>query len=250
VKAISLGWGVQSFTLAAMSALGELERVDAAVHADTRHERLSTYDFAARWAPWLEAHGVKVVTVCEPGTDPVNNGYGGVDIPAYLMGKRGKGQIRRQCTSDWKIAPLRRWLQSNREKRPVELWIGISLDEYQRMKPSNRQYITHRWPLIERRMTREDCKAWLAGHGLEIPDKSSCVFCPYHAADDWRDLRSAGGDDWSRAVVIDESIRLARSGVQLYLHRSCVPLPAVDLVSPGAGQLSLWSEECSGMCGV
>jgi hypothetical protein len=32
--AISLGWGVQSFTLAAMVALGELPPVDVAIHAD------------------------------------------------------------------------------------------------------------------------------------------------------------------------------------------------------------------------
>lgn len=44
--AISLGWGVQSWTLAAMSALNELPRVDAAIHADTTHERGATYLFA------------------------------------------------------------------------------------------------------------------------------------------------------------------------------------------------------------
>ena len=33
MKIISLGWGVQSFTLAAMVALGELEPVDFAIHA-------------------------------------------------------------------------------------------------------------------------------------------------------------------------------------------------------------------------
>ena len=31
MKVISLGWGVQSFTLAAMVALGELEPVDYAI---------------------------------------------------------------------------------------------------------------------------------------------------------------------------------------------------------------------------
>jgi len=32
---ISLGWGVQSFGLVAMSALGVLPKVDYAVHGDT-----------------------------------------------------------------------------------------------------------------------------------------------------------------------------------------------------------------------
>lgn len=39
MRIISLGWGVQSFTLAAMAALDEIEPVDFAVHADTTEEK-------------------------------------------------------------------------------------------------------------------------------------------------------------------------------------------------------------------
>jgi hypothetical protein len=38
MRVLSLGWGVQSFTLAAMSALGDLPLLDYAVHADTGYE--------------------------------------------------------------------------------------------------------------------------------------------------------------------------------------------------------------------
>lgn len=62
MNVISLGWGVQSFTLAAMSALGELEPA-IAIHSDTRREREETYAFAAKWTPWLETRGVQVITV-------------------------------------------------------------------------------------------------------------------------------------------------------------------------------------------
>jgi 3'-phosphoadenosine 5'-phosphosulfate sulfotransferase (PAPS reductase)/FAD synthetase len=61
MKIINLGWGVQSFALAAMSALEILPRVDAAVHADTTWERSETYDFAKRWTPWLEGKGIRVI---------------------------------------------------------------------------------------------------------------------------------------------------------------------------------------------
>ena len=37
---LSLGWGVQSWTIAAMAALGELPPIDLAIHADTGHEAL------------------------------------------------------------------------------------------------------------------------------------------------------------------------------------------------------------------
>jgi hypothetical protein len=38
LKVLSLGWGIQSFTLAAMVALGELDPLSFAIHADTTHE--------------------------------------------------------------------------------------------------------------------------------------------------------------------------------------------------------------------
>ncbi len=57
MQALSLGWGVQSFTLAAMAALGEIEQPDVAIHADTTHESRDTYQFAREWIPWLEARG-------------------------------------------------------------------------------------------------------------------------------------------------------------------------------------------------
>ena len=36
---LSLGWGVQSFTLAAMVALEEVPPIVLAIHADTPHEK-------------------------------------------------------------------------------------------------------------------------------------------------------------------------------------------------------------------
>jgi len=137
VKILSLGWGVQSFTLAAMVALGELEPIDYAIHADTTHESQLTYEFADRWRGWLKERGVEVITV-KPETKVTNVvitvGNGGVAIPAYTIGDGKDGQLHRQCTGEWKIKPMRRHIQSIRSGDKIEQWIGISLDEYQRMK--------------------------------------------------------------------------------------------------------------------
>ena len=126
MKVISLGWGVQSFTLAAMVALGELEPVEAAIHSDTGYESQLTYEFAKRWTGWLEDHGVKVVAVNGTGGEIDNiyktssKGNRFLKIPAYYE-KEGKTAIMaRQCTTDWKVVPVRRWLQANRNKQPVE----------------------------------------------------------------------------------------------------------------------------------
>jgi hypothetical protein len=246
--ALSLGWGIQSFTLSAMVALGELPPVDVAIHADTTHEFSGTYDFARRWTPWLEERGVKVVavenTATRLGIDNV------VDIPAFTASERSNGQLHRQCTLDWKIVFLRRWIQANRNGQPVEMWLGISLDEFQRMKDSDVKYITHRWPLIEKRMTRTDCVKWLEAHNLEVPPKSACTFCPFHNTAEWRKIK-ASPVDWQEAVSVDEAIRHARPPYDLFVHPARKPLIDVDLrTMEEKGQMSLWDAECSGICGV
>jgi hypothetical protein len=254
--AISLGWGTQSFGLAAMVALGELPPVDAAIHADTTHEREAPYRFAEKWTPWLEARGVRVVTVSAPNTDIVRQfkRTRGVMIPAYTAGETD-GTVRRQCTSDWKIDPIKRHLQAHREGKPVEQWIGISVDEISRVKPSGLKYITHRWPLIEMGMRRIDIVRWLEGKGLPVPPKSACYFCPYQTNAQWRSLQ--GTDDWQNAVAVDEEIRFGtthehtRKPVPVFLHRTRIPLVQVDFRSEQEhGQLDLFENECSGMCGI
>jgi hypothetical protein len=246
VKILSLGWGIQSFTLAAMAALREIEPIDYAINADTTHERSSTYEFAQKWTPWLEAHGVRTITVKAEKTGVINP-RGGVTIPAFI--EKG-GMIKRQCTDDWKRAPMRRWIQGNRTGETVEQWLGISLDEFQRMKDSDVKYIVNRWPLVELRMTRNDCVVWLKRHDLEIPGKSACVFCPFQRTSEWRQVRENASDS-TKALETDHEIREARLPGRLYVHPARIPLGEVDLRTPEEqGQLSLWDDECSGLCGV
>lgn len=255
IKILSLGWGVQSFALAAMAALGEIEKPDVAINADTGYESVLTYEFARRWSGWLEDHGIKVVTVREENAPiTINRSGGTIYIPAFTESKNNAsgGMLRRQCTQRWKIAPMRRWIQANRDGKPVEQWLGISTDEWQRMKDSDVKYITNRWPLIEMRMSRINCIEWLQKRGIEVPPKSACYFCPFHRTSEWRSVKNTS--DWSRVVAVDEQIRNARPtelGLKLYLHPSLKPIDEVDFRSEQEkGQLSLWDAECSGICGI
>lgn len=252
MKVISLGWGVQSFTLAAMVALGELEPVEAAVHSDTGFESALTYEFAKRWTPWLEAHGVRVETV--QGTSgnyselyKVSPNRRFLKIPAFSVASNGNVQIgRRMCTGDWKITPLRRWLQANRNREPIEQLIGISFDERERMRLSDVQYIRNVYPLVDRRITRFACKQWLEAHGLEVPPKSACVFCPYHSLSQWRETRAVSAD-WNRAVEVDELIRNGDNGVLNFLNAKAIPITKLKLETPEElGQMTFF--DCSGTC--
>lgn len=277
-QALNLGWGVQSWTLAAMSALGHLPRLDLVVHADTQSERKFTYEFAKRWTPWLEEHDIVVRVVSNAQSEEELTSHK-TDIPAFTTFTRPvtledgffgeetttvttKGMLRRQCTGSWKIEPIKRaYRQFLNEQglRPtpgiIHAWIGISLDEIERAKPSDVKYITRVHPLLDLKMTRADCEQWLLDHGLEVPPKSSCVFCPFHDLEAWRELKQHP-EDWQKAVNIDRAIRDARPPYPLYLHPQRIPLEDVDMTPPKPrdkrrrAQISMWSDECAGVCGV
>lgn len=138
--------------------------------------------------------------------------------------------------------------------RKIQQWIGITLDEVARMRESDVQYIDNVYPFIDyldRPWTRLMVMQWLDRQGLEIPTKSSCVFCPYHDAASWREIKRQDNGDWSAAVEADRAIRRKKAGYICYLHRDRIPLEEVDFRSEeDHGQLTLWSEaeECSGNC--
>lgn len=257
IDILSLGWGVQSFTLACMSALGELPKV-VAIHSDTTWERDDTYRFAERWTGFLVANGVEVVTVKSKSAE-IGDMKDNIHLPAHTTRLNGEpsGMLRRQCTGRWKIEPLRGYLRTylleneiKKAKGVVNMWLGISMDEALRMKDSDTQWINHVYPLIDLKMTRGDCIAWLRSHGLEVPQKSACVFCPYHSKTEWLKLKERGGADWHRAVEIDEKIRERRPNFRSYVHRSRLPLFALKSESDfGAKQGMLFNDECdSGYC--
>ena len=244
MRVLSLGWGVQSFTLAAMSAMGYLERLDLAIHSDTRYERSGTYAFAEKYTDWLRDWGVWVETVrcgeargglTYPNSYDTGRGMHtslSCNIPAFTVDHAGnEGQIRRQCTEEWKLRPFRAAVRSQLDKGEVaEVWIGISADEFQRARDADVKYIHHRFPLLERNMTRADCVDWLTEHGFDVPPKSACCFCPYQNARSFAALKRSGGRDWEVALAADEEIRMARPPYALYVHPARRPLAeAVDI---------------------
>ena len=174
-------------------------------------------------------------------------------IPAFLRyADGGRGISMRQCTSDFKIAPILRAMRPTRGNTVVQ-WIGISLDEAHRMKPARDSWLTSRWPLIEQRMTRNDCLRWLEARGYPRPPRSACVFCPFHNDAEWREMRDADPDGFARAVAFDAQYRATMATIpshrgEAYLHHSLVPLSEVRFAADY--QTNLFGNECEGVCGV
>jgi hypothetical protein len=272
MRVLSLGAGVQSSTIALMMVEGEIMPAELAIFADTGAESARTYEWLAWLADRLAAASIpfsKVqqgagLTACmEQACRDQTNGTGCSNPPLYVA---GGGMLKRNCTRDYKMAPILREIQARRGRGRVVQVIGFSVEEVQRVKPPLRQYIVaNEYPLIERRLTRQDCKRWLVRHGYQIPPRSSCVYCPYRCDGSWRNLRDSDPAGWAEACRIDEMCRASLPGVrgqrghapaQCYVHRSCVPLRDADLTTdiergqqllPGAEAFDACTE---GMCGV
>jgi hypothetical protein len=246
VHLISLGAGIQSSTMALMAAAGEIEPMPAAaIFADTTYEPKAVYE----WLAWLEQHlPFPVYRAMAYDNRRVVMEHGQSQIPVY--GDRGFG--KRQCTSNWKIVPIyrkcREILDAVGKRLPdgaVTLWIGISLDEVMRMKPSQEKWIRNRWPLIDKRISRQGCLLWMERNDFPKPPRSACVFCPYKSDAEWRETRK----DPEQMLVVRKVETMLPKGQ--YLHRSKQLIDAVDLsTDEDRGQLSLFGNDCEGMCGV
>lgn len=260
---LSLGAGVQSTTLALMAAHGEIEAPDCAIFADTQWEPRAVYEHLA----WLRSDNILPFPVHIVTRSNIRESirlrrdlWGGTfaSIPWHLTLPNGTGTIgQRQCTSQYKLEPIRREIRRLLGKGPrdhitrqaVEMLIGISRDEAHRMRDSKVRYITNRYPLIELGMRRYDCLLWLRRRGYPEPPKSSCIGCPLLGNDRWRQIRQVP-DEWDDAVQADREIRHSnRPGYLQFMHHSRAPLDQVDL-SVDDRQLDLFGNECEGMCGV
>ena len=266
VTYLSLGAGVQSSALYVMITLGMCVRADVAIFADTQSEPHWVYEQLEVLRKWGEENdGPKIVTVTAGnlGRDVVdrNSGKRAAAIPVFTKGKDGESApLRRQCTREYKIEPIEKYVRREllgigyRKRignKTATALIGISVDEIRRVKPNPKIWVTNEWPLVDLRMRRHNCSELLEEHGLPVPNKSACVFCPYHDDRHWIDVRDKHPEEFAKAVEWDKQFRdMRKSGIKqpVFLHRSLVPLDEVHF--KGDGQLSLWDDECEGMCGV
>lgn len=257
VNVISLGAGKQSSYMLLNALEGKFKyRPDFAIFSDTGCEPQYVYEYL----DWLKNRCArdydfdKIITVK----------YGDLvkDTYDYIEGKRKRcplmplrlegsgGVLNRHCTADYKIAPLRKYLQSIRNKEKVRLWIGISLDEIERIKPSSVRYIEHYYPLIEERIGIDKILNWFEIRNLPEPGKSACLICPFHSFEYWSMLKRFQPEEFEMACDFDDKVRnYPRLNNRVYLSNQLKPLRDIDF-SKHPSIFPELIEECHGMCGL
>ena len=262
---ISLGAGVQSSTMALMAMHGEIgPPPDAAIFADTGAEPEEVYQWLDYLEPLLDFPVYRVMYKEGLQANIEESLAGGrfAGAPFFTESDAGReGRLRRQCTKEFKIQPVERkmrelcGIQPGQQARKLLMytWQGISTDEIQRARRSTHKWQEFRYPLLENRVSRQDCINWMEKQGYERPPRSACIWCPYHNDAEWRRMKAEDPGSWSEAVRMDEMIRGGVRGTEekLYLHRSLKPLAEIDFRNAtDVGQVDMFEEECEGMCGL
>lgn len=277
IKVLNLGAGVQSSTILLMICEGRLPRVDAVVFADTGWESKAVYSNLEWLRGQAEAAAIPLHVVSvgrKIHEDAMSSQVRGctkdgtrwASMPMVtILADGSKGMLRRQCTTEYKIRPIERFIRREmlglrkRQRAPlvsVDQWFGISADEIRRVRMSKGGWVRNVYPLlnlpekmIDRPHTRLMCREWLAEHfpGREFP-RSACIGCPFKSDREWRKTKSEP-DEWASAVEVDEKIRNC-GGMRgkTYLHGRGVPLRTAWL---DEDQREIeWGDECLGICGV
>lgn len=255
--ALSFGGGVQSTTLLLMVKLGMIH-ADIAVFADPGWEYHDTYQHlweVAQWSP------IPIIIVSSGNIrEDVLRGERVASMPIFLDSGEitwspskgwapAKGFARRQCTYEYKLRPIYDYLDRWRDGQEIDVLVGISWDESQRVKPAPKDWAHRVDPLVDRRMRRSDCEALLAEHSITAT-RSSCVGCPMHSDYEWSKLSSREASE-SREVELALQQQDAWRGVP-HLHSLCDPIDATikRLQASEASKLSLFGADCDGACGT
>lgn len=262
LRILSLGAGVQSSTMALMADEGYFGvKPDAAIFADTGWEPQKVLEHLDYLKSRL-SYPVYIVNKGNIKNDILQalspGGSQFASAPFFTLDENGKkGMGRRQCTREYKITPIAKKIRElmglvPRQRFPkdkfVEVWIGISMDEIMRMKPSRFWWIQNRWPLIEKKISRHDCLQWYEDKHYVKPVKSACIGCPFHDDAFWLEMKTNRPQEFREAVQFDKDMRVHNPKTKNYVHRSCVPLDQVEFKNDT--RKDFFNEECEGMCGI
>jgi hypothetical protein len=242
-----------------MAAHGEVPHLphpSCAIFADTQDEAPSVYKWLDDLIGYINAaphpFPVHIVTKGKLSENALKmhitkdgRKFSKTDIPFYTLDGRKEGVLpsrgkinNRGCTVDYKIGPIlkkcRQLADVPRKKKEgnrvhVMQWIGISLDEIYRMKPSREWWAHNVWPLVDLKMNRHDCKRWMEKKGYPEPPRSSCIYCPYHNDHEWRRLRDEEPEEFAQAVRFEKQLQEIKAESANFhsipfLHASRVPL--------------------------
>src|SRR6266480_309658 len=190
---LSYGGGVNTTALMILLIKKQMP-LDEAVFADTGAELPETYKNVRLAKRYLGSRGSPLTVV---------NSKNGTLFETCKKRQVIPSQIWRWSTRDYKITPIRAYYRSLGSH--IHEYLGIAYDEVDRMKLSVDPKVTSDFPLVDEKMTRDDCVRLIENAGFPVPIKSGCYFCPFNTVDRWHYVWQNHRDLYNRAVRLEET---------------------------------------------
>ena len=202
-KYLSFGGGVNSVALY-LYLVEQGEEFEAVfVHHGT--DWPETYDYVAGFQWWLKRQGLRPIKVLTPEVR-TNDGKIFTNLYSYYNYKKFfPSRQSRACTDRWKVRTLEKY-----QKPPAWVYIGYASDEAHRAKIQSANGLEFRFPLIEAEIDRQGCMDIIKSHGLPVPMKSGCYFCPWQGRRQFMELRTHHPDLFCRAKTIEDQYNARR----------------------------------------
>ena len=226
VEYLSFGGGPPSIALMVLNAWGEIQpKAELIVFADTGGEKAATYGLLPAYEDFAAEMSMEYVTV-QAKEGPLREYVEDRSIPIPVHTENAIG--KRQCTDKWKIAPIEQHLHRVYGKQtPLIAQLAMTWGEMHRVRDPRVARNRNRWPLIEKRLTRQHCIDIIKLAKLPVPPWSACYFCPLQNDARWREEAANGSDDFANAVSLDNYMRERAKSVgksPVWLHWSHRPL--------------------------
>jgi len=225
---MSYGGGKQTVAMVTLVLEGKLPKPDVIVMADTGREVQTTFEYLNQVVqPALKSIGLQVEIAGHEYSHHDLYKSGDLLLPTFTRQSGSVGKMPTFCSDEWKQRVIRRWLRE-RGINDTDVWLGISLDEAERMKSSGLNWYRHVYPLIEiTPMHRSQCVTQIQKFGWENPNKSRCYMCPNQSALAWKDLKRRNDGDFDKAIALENEVR--QKDQHVYFHPLAIPLEkAVD----------------------
>jgi len=220
---MSYGGGKQTVAMVTLVLEGKLPKPDVIVMADTGREVQTTFEYLNQVVqPALKAIGLQVEIAGHEYSHHDLYKSGDLLLPTFTRQSGSVGKMPTFCSDEWKQRVIRRWLRE-RGINDTDVWLGISLDEAERMKASGLNWYRHVYPLIEiTPMHRSQCVTQIQKFGWEVPNKSRCYMCPNQSALAWKDLKRRNDGDFDKAIALENEVR--QNDQHVYFHPLAIPL--------------------------
>lgn len=238
LRVFSFGGGKQSVAALVLAAQGKIDyRIFVFSNVGNDSENPDTITYFKKYArPFASKHGILLQEIRRhprSGEDETllqwltKPGSRTIGIPVRMAnGAPGN----RLCTETYKIRVVSNYVKESGASAsdPWTLGMGISLDEFQRMRNSSGyKHYNLDYPLINLNLTRTDCIKIITDAGLPEPPKSSCWFCPYHRVAEWEEIRATKPKLFQQAVDLEKFLNHKRAEFgkdNVYLSSRRMPL--------------------------